>query len=593
MTNIRGRIGPIVRFALAFELLRLLVLAPLGAGILRLGLERWGRCSVGNFEIIAFVLSPPGMAALICVGTVALATFYLQIAGLMLLLANRDATWWSIFATAGRRGFLVLGLGLRQLVILTVLAAPFLLAMGALLRKLWAGRDLNGLIVVKPPVFWFGAAVGACLLVAYALVAGYLLLRWLPALPAVLFEPGVRGGKAMSLSVGRTQGRLASMLIFVTTWLAAVVVLSSVVMGGLRLSSGWLLDRVGLSLSILLPVVATALILHTLVAALLSVLSSASFASLVLVLYREAVGTQLPVQEALRPATGTPVRWRMAGFGVVFVLAVPLLCYAIVGRVQIHENLEITAHRCGAALAPENTVAAVRKAIEARADWAELDVQRTADGAIVVLHDADLVRVGGLQRRVAECTLSQIKSIDVGSRFSGEFSGERVPTLDELITAAGDRIQLNIELKPNGPADVAPLVHAVLESLRRAGITRRCRLCSQSYEGIQLARSMEPGLQIGFIAGGQIGDLSKLDVSFLMVAGRLATRHLVDTAAVRGVKVHAWTINDPEMLVPLLDRGVANIITDNPVAMRNRLEELQKLSPVERLLLRARNLLAD
>lgn len=118
-------------------------------------------------------------------------------------------------------------------------------------------------------------------------------------------------------------------------------------------------------------------------------------------------------------------------------------------------------------------------------------------------------------------------------------------------------------------------------------------LCSQSYEGIQLARRMEPGLQIGFIAGGQIGDLSKLDVSFLMLAERLATRDLVDAAAVGGVKVHAWTINDPGLFIPLLDRGVANIITDNPLAMRSQLEEVQQLSPAERILLRARNLLAD
>ena len=256
-------------------------------------------------------------------------------------------------------------------------------------------------------------------------------------------------------------------------------------------------------------------------------------------------------------------------------------------------KMKLIAHRGSSFTAPENTLAAIRKAIEARADWAEIDVQRTADGAIVVLHDTDLVRVGGLRQRVAGSTLAEIKSIDVGSSFSGEFQGERVPTLDELIAAAGDRIRLNIELKPNGPDDVAPLVRAVLDSVRQAGISRRCRLCSQSYEGLQLARQMDPGLQVGFIAGGQVGDLSKLDVNFLMVGQRLATRKLAETAGVRRMEVHAWTINDPELLVPLLDRGVANIITDDPASMRRRLEEAQQLSPAERLLLRARNLLAD
>jgi len=597
MSSLHGRIGPIVRFALAFELLRLLILAPLGAGILRLSLERWGRCSVGNFEIIAFLLSPPGAAALVGVGTIGLTTFYLEIAGLMLLLADRHAAWWSVFPAIGKRLLLVLGLGLRQVVFLIALAAPFLGAIGAVLKALWAGHDLNGLIVLKPPVFWIGVAVGTSLAATYALIAGRLLLRWLLALPAILFEPGTWGGGAMRLSTRRTRGRLVHMLGFVMAWLVAVVLLWVVLMSGLRFGSGWLLDRVGLSLAVLLPVTAVLLIVHTLVAALLSVIGSASFAALVMVLYRETVGGPLSDQETPGPAPDLlarlPVPWRIAGVTAVLVGAVGLICYAVLARVRLQEHLEITAHRCGAAMAPENTVAAIRKAIEVGADWAELDVQRTADGAIVVLHDADLVRVGGLQQRVAESTLSQIKSVDVGSRVSEEFRGERVPTLDELIAAAGGRIRLNIELKPNGPDDVSPLVRAVLDSLKRAGVTERCRLCSQSYEGLQLARRMEPGLQLGFIAGGRLGDLSKLDVNFLMVAERLVTRKLAETAAVQGMEVHAWTINDPDSLVPLLDRGVANIITDDPAAMRRRLEEIQQLGPAERLLLRARNLLAD
>lgn len=597
MSSLRGRVGQIARFALAFELLRWLVLAPLGAGMLRLGLERWGRCSVGNFEIIAFILSPPGLAALIGVGTIGLTTFYLEVAGLILLLADRQTTWWSVFREMGRRIVLVLGLGFRQLVILIMLAAPFLAAVGVVLRMLWAGRDLNGLIVLKPPVFRIGVTIGACLLGIYAVIGGYLLLRWLLALPAILFEPGTRARKAMTLSTLRTRGRLVSMLSVAVVWLVAVVLLSSVVMAGLRLASAWLLDHTGLSMPVLLPLTAFVLVLHAVVAALLSVLGNASFASLMLVLYQETTGMPSPGQALVRPTPDIPApfpaAWRITGLAVAVVGVVGLVCYAMLARVRLHERLEITAHRGGASLAPENTIAAIRKAIEARADWAEIDVQRTADGALVVLHDADLVRVGGLQQRVAESTLAQIKSIDVGSRVSGEFRGERVPTLDELIAAAGGRIQLNIELKPNGPDDVAPLVHAVLDSVKRAGTIQRCRLCSQSYEGLQLARRMEPGLQIGFIAGGQIGDLSKLDVSFLMVAERLATRDLVDAAAIGGVKVHAWTINDPELLVPLLDRGVVNVITDDPVAMRRRLEEVQRLSPAERILLRARNLLAD
>jgi glycerophosphoryl diester phosphodiesterase len=187
MSTLRGRIGQAVRFAVAFELFRWIVFAPLGVGILRLGLERWGRCSVGNFEIIRFLLSPPGLAAALGVGTIALTTLYLEIAGLTLLLADRQATWWSVFHTLGKRFVVVLGLGLRQLIILAVIAIPFLAGIGFVLRSLWAGRDLNGLIVLKPPIFWIGVGIGGML-------DGYVRRdRWIspPALVAGVACPSV------------------------------------------------------------------------------------------------------------------------------------------------------------------------------------------------------------------------------------------------------------------------------------------------------------------------------------------------------------------------------------------------------------------
>jgi glycerophosphoryl diester phosphodiesterase len=122
---LRGRVGTVVRFALAFELLRWLLLAPAGAGLLRMSLEHWGRCSVGNFEIITFLVSPPGIAALVGVGTIELTTLYLELAGLLLLLAHRQAAWWSVFPILAKRLFFILGLGLRQLVVLLALALPF------------------------------------------------------------------------------------------------------------------------------------------------------------------------------------------------------------------------------------------------------------------------------------------------------------------------------------------------------------------------------------------------------------------------------------------------------------------------------------
>ena len=84
-----------------------------------------------------------------------------------------------------------------------------------------------------------------------------------------------------------------------------------------------------------------------------------------------------------------------------------------------------------------------------------------------------------------------------------------------------------------------------------------------------------------------IGDPTRLNVNFLMVESSRATRQLVDRATPRGIKIHAWTVKDLELVAPLLDNGVDNIITDDPAGIRAKLDEIRALSPPERLLLRA------
>src|SRR5205085_2434160 len=78
--------------------------------------------------------------------------------------------------------------------------------------------------------------------------------------------------------------------------------------------------------------------------------------------------------------------------------------------------------------APENTLSAFRKAIEAGADYAELDVQLTADGAVIVLHDRDFARVARVPKRPGQMTLAEVKELDAGRTFSPAYAGERVPT---------------------------------------------------------------------------------------------------------------------------------------------------------------------
>ena len=92
----RGSLLKLALFSLAFKVVNFILLAPLVSFTMRLFLQRWGRVSVGNFEIAHFLLSPIGLVAICCVGGIAIATLYLEIAGLMQIMLNPRFRWWSI-----------------------------------------------------------------------------------------------------------------------------------------------------------------------------------------------------------------------------------------------------------------------------------------------------------------------------------------------------------------------------------------------------------------------------------------------------------------------------------------------------------------
>ena len=392
----------------------------------------------------------------------------------------------------------LLRLGLRQFAVYLLLAVPFVGATAGAVLVLWRGHDLNGLIVMKPPAFWGGVAAGGLLMAVYAVLAARLFLRWIVTLPILLLERDTSAIAAMRTSVERMRGRLATAATAVAMWAAIVLVGTALIAGLLGWFAGRMLTAAGTSLAVVVPMTAAVLLGQWLVAALLSVASAVSFAGLLLALYRECDGNVTLADEAAEeetPARRVPHRWTILAIALGALVLAGLSCYGLLTGVRVEEQIEITAHRAGALLAPENTVAAIRRAVEARADWAEIDVQLTADGALVVIHDYDLVRVAGSKLRVADSTLAEIRQIDVGRKFSAEFAGERVPTLDEVIAAAGEGhgVRLNIELKPHGPADVEPLVAGVLDAIRRGQIVDRCRVCSQSYESLQLAKQRRAG----------------------------------------------------------------------------------------------------
>lgn len=238
----------------------------------------------------------------------------------------------------------------------------------------------------------------------------------------------------------------------------------------------------------------------------------------------------------------------------------------------------VIGHRGALALAPENTLAAFQRAVDLGVDAIELDVQRTADGVPVVLHDDTLDRTTNGHGPIREARWSDVRSLDAGSWRSPEHAGERIPSLEELLAWARTRsVDLVLELKQPAPgsgrATDQGLVPAVVDALRAAAMVERTLLISFDHPSIADALRREPGARAALLTEGPafVDPLAPAravpGVMGLHVRSRWISGALVDASHDAGMHVHAWGLGhplDPTAVRRLVDLGVDSVSADAP-----------------------------
>ena len=203
-----------------------------------------------------------------------------------------------------------------------------------------------------------------------------------------------------------------------------------------------------------------------------------------------------PAEEAERARPS-----RRPAVAVALVVAVGALAAAAPrSQLDLAQDVAITAHRGAKIATPENTLAAFRAAIDAGATYTELDVQRTRDGRIVVVHDGDLMRMGGDPRKVSDLTAARSRPSTSGASTTPTFTGEFPPTLEEVIDLVRGRMRINVELKYNVP-DPA-LAPAVIDLLRAQDFLDQVVITSLDYAALKQVESLEPRLATGQLNSG-------------------------------------------------------------------------------------------
>jgi glycerophosphoryl diester phosphodiesterase len=270
------------------------------------------------------------------------------------------------------------------------------------------------------------------------------------------------------------------------------------------------------------------------------------------------------------------------GLAAAAVVATSLGAW-LLHSVRMEDNVLVIAHRGGAKVAPENTIAAFTRAIQDGADQVELDVQETADGEVVVIHDSDLMKIAGVDLRIWDATLEQIGEIDIGSHFSVEFRDQRIPRLADALQLCKGKVTVNIELKYYGHDK--QLEQRVAEIVEAAGMESQIVAMSLEYEAVQKMKQLRPKWTVGLLTATAIGDVTKLDADFLAVSSSMASRQFIRRARGRRKPVYVWTVNDPIQLSRMISMGVDGVITDEPGLARSVLARRAQMSPVERLLI--------
>jgi glycerophosphoryl diester phosphodiesterase len=574
-----------------------MIISPLSFFVLYQFVKFSGRPSIGNLELTGFFLSIPGIGSIVVFGTLLLAGLYFEICGLLLNLRPTNARIGNdeILRYLFRNFPRLIQLGLIQISVYLILLLPGAVITLIMMNQKWSGWDLNTLVILKPAIFWEVVVIGLLINCISGFFVIRQFLRWSMALPLLLFYgENLELRSLLSKSRELTESRLNEIAQRVIRWFIVQSFISFITLFLLSRSADFILDRVGFSLILAIPATIAILILHFLVVTFLSVILNVSFALILLEIYEKLTGQITVATMALENQ-----RWKryLPRITLIFFVmtTITLSVWAIlVNSLDLEDHVEIIAHRAGGALAPENTIAAVKNAIAIQSDWAEIDVQLTRDSQIIVAHDTDLRRLAHVNKTVADCTLAEIELMEVGSAFRPEFRGEKIPTLDSFLDAARGQIRVVIELKPHSIQDAEPLAKAVVELLQRRGEVKRHRVCSLSYEAVQAVRRFEPEIELGFIVAQAVGPIEKLDADFFMIDQKMATQRLVERCRASGNRfVLAWTVDDPNKILPLIDNGVAGIITDNPPVIRERYEELRQLSTLGRLLIRVRDEIAD
>lgn len=228
------------------------------------------------------------------------------------------------------------------------------------------------------------------------------------------------------------------------------------------------------------------------------------------------------------------------------------------------------AHRGSLTEAPENTLAAMKKALEHGTKAIELDVQLTKDGELVVIHDHIFTRFNkDIPGQVNDYTLKEIQTFDIGSVFSEAYKAEKVPSLEEVLQIIPDDILLNVEIK-NLPIIHEGIEQKVVDTLLNHNRIDNSIVSSFDHLALQKTYQINNNVSLGLLLSQRLinpWDYAKqLEMPLVSIHPlfNIVTKEFVEKCHEQNLKIYPYTVDQMDDYNQLIEYGVDGVFTNNP-----------------------------
>ena len=246
------------------------------------------------------------------------------------------------------------------------------------------------------------------------------------------------------------------------------------------------------------------------------------------------------------------------------------------------DSIQLVAHRGGSHLAPQNTPAAFRNALNFPIDAIELDVHMSRDGHAIVFHDYTVEKLTNGVGNILDLDFDELRRLNASAHFPGGWpEAQQIPTLNEVLNLAKGRVQVYIEIKPSKRDGVfgryPNIAETLVEEVRAAAMLDQVLIISFDWQVLPHVKTLEPSIKTGALVSTDVWDpreksaiftlaerVAALGCDWINMDSKLFTAQMPEIIHQSGFQLGIWTVNTLSEMRRFANAGVDSLTSDRP-----------------------------